>query len=51
MMNIKILEKSNGEFYHLKFYVIRDVYHMLLATHGLVRVYGVGEDTLNNMFL
>ena len=38
MMNIKILEKSNGELYHFKCYVIRDAYHMLLATHGLVRV-------------
>ena len=38
MMNIKILEKSNGELYHFKCYVIRDAYHMLPATHGLVRV-------------
>ena len=38
MMNIKFQEKSNGEFYHFKCYVIRDAYHMLLATHGLVRV-------------
>ena len=38
MMNIKILEKSNGEFYHLKYYVIRDGYLMIHATHGLVRV-------------
>ena len=46
MMNIK----SNGEFYHVKYYVIREVYHMLPTTHGLVRVQGVGEDMLSNMF-
>ena len=51
MMNIKILEKSNGEFYHLKCYVIRDAYHMIPATHGLIRVQGVEEDTPSNMFL
>ena len=31
--------------------MIREAYHMLLVTHGLVRVQGVGEDTPNNMFL
>ena len=51
MMNIKLKEKSYGEFYHLKYSVIRDAYHMLPATHGLVRVQGVEEDTPSNMFL
>ena len=51
MMNIKILEKSNGEFYHLKCYVIRDAFHMILATHELIRVQGVEEDIPSNMFL
>ena len=51
MMNIKILEKSNGELYHFKCYVIRDAYHMLPATHRLVRVQGVVEDMPSNMFL
>ena len=51
MMNIKLKEKSYGEFYHLKYYVIRDAYHMLPATYGLVRVQGVEEDTPSNMFL
>ena len=50
MMNIKILEKSNGELYHFKCYVIRDAYHMLPIIHELVRVLGVGEDTPSNMF-
>ena len=50
-MNIKFKEKRNEEFYHLKCYVIRDAYHMLLATHELVRVQGVGEDTPSNMSL
>ena len=31
--------------------MIRDAYHMLPATHGLVRVQGVEEDTPSNMFL
>ena len=31
--------------------MIRDAYHMLPATHGLVRVQGVGEDTPSNMSL
>ena len=51
MINIKFKEKSNGEFYHLKCYVIRDAYHMLPATHSLVRVQGIGKDTPNNMSL
>ena len=51
MMNIKFYEKSNGEFYLFKCYVIRDVYHMLFVTHELVKVQGVGEDTLSNMFI
>ena len=51
MMNIKFQEKSNREFYHFKCYVIRDAYYMLPATHGLVRVQGVREDTPSNMFL
>ena len=38
MMNIKLYEKSNGEFYHFKYYMIRDAYHMLPVTHGLVKV-------------
>ena len=38
MMNIKILEKYNEELYHFKCYVIRDAYHMLPATQGLIRV-------------
>ena len=49
MMNVKFYEKSNGESYHFKCYVIRDAYHMLPTTHGLVRIQGVGEDTPNNM--
>ena len=51
MMNIKILEKSNEEFYHFKCYVIRDAYHMLSAIYGLVRVQGVGEDMPSNISL
>ena len=51
MMNIKILEKSSGELYHFKCYVMRDAYHMLPVTHELVRVQGVEEDTPSNMFL
>ena len=51
MMNIKFQEKSNGKFYHFKCYVMRDSYHMLPATHRLVRVQGVGEDTPSNMSL
>ena len=50
-MNIKFYEKSNGEFYHLKCYVIKDTYYMLPATHGLVIIQGVEEDTPSNMFL
>ena len=34
----EVLGKSNGEFYHLKCYLIRDAYHMLPATHGLIEV-------------
>ena len=51
MMNIKLKEKSYGEFYHLKYYVIKYAYHMLPATHELVIVQGVEEDTPSNMFL
>ena len=51
MMNIKFYEKSNGEFHHLKYYVIRDAYHTLPATHELIKVQGVGEDTTSNMSL
>ena len=51
MMNIKILEKNNRELYHFKCYVIRDAYHMLPATHGLVKVQEVEEETPSNMFL
>ena len=51
MINIKLKEKSNEEFYHFKYYVIRDAYHMLPTIHGLVRVQGVEEDTPSNMFL
>ena len=40
-----------GEFYHFKYYVIKDAYHMLPATYGLVRDQGVEEDTPSNMFL
>ena len=42
---------SNGEFYHFKYYVIRDTYHMFPATHGFVRVQGVEEDMPSHMFL
>ena len=31
--------------------MIRDAYHMLPDTHGLVKVQGVREDTLSNMSL
>ena len=51
MKNIKILEKNIGEFYHLKCYEIRDAYNMIPATHGLIGVQGVEEDTPSNMFL
>ena len=51
MMNIKLYEKNNGEFYHFKCYVIRDAYYMLPTTHELVRVQGVGEDIPSNMSL
>ena len=50
LMNIKFQEKNNAEFYHVKYYVIRDAYHMLFATHRLVRVQGVGEDTQATCF-
>ena len=31
--------------------MIRDAYHILPTTHGLVKVQGIGEDMPSNMFL
>ena len=39
------------ESFIIKYYVIREAYHMLPTTHGLVRVQGVGEEMPSNMFL
>ena len=39
------------ESFIIKCYVIREAYHMLPTTHGLVRVQGVGEEMPSNMFL
>ena len=50
MMNINILCKEHGEFYHFKCYVIWETYQMLPITHWLVKVQGIREDTSSNMF-